>query len=349
MPPPSEQPQSQEQPGSIAANLGPMTERVLFYPQKGKGRISINRVDYKCLGHGEYLNDVIVDFYLQYVHRECMTPEQREKTHIFGTYFYTLLSTPVSQRSKPYNRVKRWTNNVDIFEKEYIIIPIVENSHWFLAVICFPGLNGPVTYDSLQPLETGMKTSSKIEGEIDASEAKTDEANHNQPIKQPCILIFDSLACESRTEVVKKLHYYLTCEYKAKNGGLPERIFTEHNTPGQILKVPQQTNSYDCGPYLLQYVEQFFNDPVKNFELPILHLSNWFETIVVTRKREEVANLIKSLVQSYELKIAPLPEIALPTVDGKLVPKSQQVVTNKRRSSAEDEILQKLSVSIYIL
>lgn len=39
-----------------------------------------------------------------------------------------------------YNRVKNWTKNVNIFEKDFIIIPINENQHWYLAIVCFPGL-----------------------------------------------------------------------------------------------------------------------------------------------------------------------------------------------------------------
>lgn len=29
-----------------------------------------------------------------------------------------------------------------MFEHDYIIVPINENCHWFLAIICFPGLDG---------------------------------------------------------------------------------------------------------------------------------------------------------------------------------------------------------------
>lgn len=49
-------------------------------------------------------------------------------------------------------RVEKWTKGVNLFEKDYIIIPINEQQHWFLAIICFPGLTGPVTYDSLTPV-----------------------------------------------------------------------------------------------------------------------------------------------------------------------------------------------------
>lgn len=34
-----------------------------------------------------------------------------------------------------YNRVRRWTKNVDIFAKKFVYIPIVQGSHWSLAVL----------------------------------------------------------------------------------------------------------------------------------------------------------------------------------------------------------------------
>lgn len=36
--------------------------------------------------------------------------------------------------------VRTWTKNVDIFDMDFVIIPINENAHWYLAIICYPGL-----------------------------------------------------------------------------------------------------------------------------------------------------------------------------------------------------------------
>jgi sentrin-specific protease 7 len=101
-------------------------------------------------------------------------------------------------------------------------------------------------------------------------------------------LIFDSLAGASRSRVVATLRDYLTCEYKAKVMAQTSHTFNKDNMPGCCVKVPQQNNFTDCGLYLLQYVEEFFSHPIKDFRLPVRSLQNWFETIVVTRKREEI-------------------------------------------------------------
>lgn len=39
----------------------------------------------------------------------------------------------------------------------------------------------------------------------------------------------------------------------------------------------------------------------------------------MTKKREDISNLIRDLVEKYGVQIPPLPEIALPTLNGVLV------------------------------
>lgn len=133
--------------------------KLLIYPP-GRGGISINTNDYICLGSDNYLNDVIIDFYLKYVHLELLTEEQRAKTHIFSQFFYKRLTTMTKEKDpklsasqKRHARVASWTKNVDLFEKDFVIIPINEQSHWFLAIICFPNLTEPHTMDTNQPIK----------------------------------------------------------------------------------------------------------------------------------------------------------------------------------------------------
>ena len=72
---------------------------------------------------------------------------------------------------------------------------------------------------------------------------------------RPCIIVFDSLLGPSRSRVVQVLKEYLMVEWSNKKGG------TEYNRQlikGTVPKVPQQTNYSDCGVFMLQYVESFF-------------------------------------------------------------------------------------------
>lgn len=67
--------------------------------------------------------------------------------------------TNVTPAEKRHARVSKWTKNVNLFDKDFVIIPINENCHWFLAIICFPNLDGPVTIDGKSvKIETSPKS-----------------------------------------------------------------------------------------------------------------------------------------------------------------------------------------------
>lgn len=83
----------------------------------------------------------------------------------------------------------------------------------------------------------------------------------------------DSLRGPSRSNVVKILREYLEVEWEVKKGS--KRSFSKDVMKGSNPKVPQQNNFSDCGVYVLQYVESFFENPILNFELP-MNLVNWF-------------------------------------------------------------------------
>ncbi|XP_021936900.1 uncharacterized protein LOC110838211 isoform X2 [Zootermopsis nevadensis] len=144
-------------------------QTILVYPPPpSKGGIPINTEDYACLGEDQFLNDVIIDFYLKYLTLSVLNEEDQSRTHVFSSFFYKRLTTrPVKslRRSHPveddpklspaekrHSRVKSWTKNVNIFEKDFIIIPINEHCHWFLAIICFPGLRGSVRFSDNTPI-----------------------------------------------------------------------------------------------------------------------------------------------------------------------------------------------------
>lgn len=40
-----------------------------------------------------------------------------------------------------YERVRKWTKHMDIFEMDYVLVPIHDHAHWSLAIICQPGVN----------------------------------------------------------------------------------------------------------------------------------------------------------------------------------------------------------------
>lgn len=63
-----------------------------------------------------------------------LSPENKNQSYVFNTYFYTTLTrkhitdlpTTESKSKTRHNRVKKWTKNVNIFQKDFIFIPINE-------------------------------------------------------------------------------------------------------------------------------------------------------------------------------------------------------------------------------
>ena len=128
--------------GRVTKPLGPIKTMVVYPPSLKSGGIPITNLDLACLDEGTYLNDIIIDFYLKFICETVMTKEQKDKTYIFNSYFYKRLTQKASNKTDSvqiHAQVKKWTRNVDIFQKDYVIIPINEHSHWYLAIVCFHG------------------------------------------------------------------------------------------------------------------------------------------------------------------------------------------------------------------
>lgn len=68
----------------------------------------------------------------------------------------------LSAAQRRHSRVGKWTKSVSLFDKDFIIIPINEQQHWFLAIICYPGLSGPVTFDCMIPVKQVKYVKKKV-------------------------------------------------------------------------------------------------------------------------------------------------------------------------------------------
>eukprot|EP00112_Aurelia_sp_Birch-Aquarium-sp1_P018904 Seg4589.3 transcript_id=Seg4589.3/GoldUCD/mRNA.D3Y31 product="Sentrin-specific protease 6" protein_id=Seg4589.3/GoldUCD/D3Y31 len=118
--------------------------------------------------------------------------------------------------------------------------------------------------------------------------------------QQPCILIFDSLVSGGRSRVFTNLRQYLTVEWKEKKGGREQaKKFTKNNIKGSFPKIPLQSNDCDCGIYVLQFAESFFDNPIVNFKFPIKRES-WFTKEHADGKR----NVIKELIYDVEKRFS---------------------------------------------
>ena len=132
------------------------TDKLCEFPVGKSPNVTVTFQDYKTLEHDTFLNDIIIDFYLTYLHTNNLNKEDAPNVYIFSTMFYKrMLTQPSSKSLKPdsfeknpsltsaqkrHMRVRGWTKNVDLFTKDMIIIPICEHSHWYLVIVIKPGL-----------------------------------------------------------------------------------------------------------------------------------------------------------------------------------------------------------------
>uniref|UniRef100_A0A4X2L098 Sentrin-specific protease 7 n=1 Tax=Vombatus ursinus TaxID=29139 RepID=A0A4X2L098_VOMUR len=288
-------------------NTGPIKKLIVYPPPPTKGGLGVTNEDLECLEDGEFLNDVIIDFYLKYLILEKASDDLVERSHIFSSFFYKCLTRKennsieenpnLSMAQRRHKRVRTWTRHINIFNKDYIFVPVNEASHWYLAVICFPWLEGPVYEDFPHQLSQQSK-SPQCQHDFQTLDTEDPQgtlkntSESKKMCKRPCILILDSLKAGSVQNTVQILREYLEVEWEVRRK--THREFSKTNMVDLCPKVPKQDNSSDCGVYLLQYVESFFKDPIVNFELP-LHLEKWFPRQVIRAKRDDIRELILKL------------------------------------------------------
>ncbi|KAI5838050.1 hypothetical protein DFP73DRAFT_565605 [Morchella snyderi] len=116
----------------------PPWETPLVYPPNGPRKEVIDYDDLKRLNSNSYLNDNIINFYLKYIEVQLghNNPEVAKETYFLNTFFYERLTKRDDKKKRDIDSVLKWTAKVDIFKTSYIIIPINESTHWYLAIIC---------------------------------------------------------------------------------------------------------------------------------------------------------------------------------------------------------------------
>ncbi|XP_050975138.1 sentrin-specific protease 7 isoform X2 [Labeo rohita] len=221
-------------------HCGPARRLIQFPPPPSKGAITVTTEDLECLDSGEFLNDVIIDFYLKYLLVQKAPQASVDRSHVFSSFFYKQLtrrdnanedSTSTPAQVRRHQRVRTWTRHVDIFDKDFLFVPVNQEAHWYLVVICFPGLEEPqyvkrVGGGSVQG--DGGEGLGESEGEVhgesrssgdedkDDSRIKTSTSLHlpdctentckKQIVcKRPCILIMDSLKLSVHERIFKLL------------------------------------------------------------------------------------------------------------------------------------------------
>ncbi|WVY92773.1 hypothetical protein V8G54_031861 [Vigna mungo] len=259
----------------------------VIYPKGEPDAVSISKRDVELLQPQTFINDTIIDFYIKYLKNKLPTDEQ-DRFHFFNSFFFRKLADldkdPASacDGRAAFQRVRKWTRKVNLFEKDYILIPINYSLHWSLIAICHPG---EVTCYQ----DEEMNESSKI----------------------PCILHMDSL--QGTHKGLKNIFQsYLCEEWKERHGNVVDDVSSKFLHMRFIsLELPQQDNLYDCGLFLLHYVERFLEEAPVNFNPFMITKfsdflsSNWFPPPEASLKRSHIQNLIYDIFENNSLQARP--------------------------------------------
>ncbi|GKE15420.1 probable ubiquitin-like-specific protease 2B isoform X2 [Tanacetum coccineum] len=140
----------------------------VVYPKGEIDVVSIAKRDVDMLLPDTFVNDTITDFYTKYVSllhsqlyhtlylplitsikfstderylKSKINPVDRLRFHFLNSFFFRKLADPdkepldACKRKEAFQRVRKWTRKVNLFDKDYIFIPVNYN----LIVMCHLG------------------------------------------------------------------------------------------------------------------------------------------------------------------------------------------------------------------
>ncbi|KAK7610817.1 hypothetical protein JOL62DRAFT_502406, partial [Phyllosticta paracitricarpa] len=238
VPPP---PKLSEDPGFGAEWLRPVV-----FPSSGRYQSEVCFSDLKKLDDGEFWNDSLISFCMAWSLHQAKVKHgfDDNRIHIFSTFFCTKLWEQPTTNGINYDAVKRWTAKIDLFSRDFIVVPVNDAEHWHLAII------------------VNMKNADKRPDNEAPNSDETAQADKTHI----SILVFDSLGA-THPKTVRTLKQYIIAEARSKRG----LELTAQDIQGINAKeIPLQPNGYDCGVFVCGYFDKFIRDP-DSFVHKVMH------------------------------------------------------------------------------
>ena len=211
----------------------------IIYPEKGKHKATVDKQDIQRLDEGEYLNDNLIMFYLLKLEQDLLErdPALSKRVYFHNTFFYAGLTKAVKgKRGINYEAVERWTAKVNLFSYDYIVVPVNENNHWYLAIIYnAPKLVKPEPDITEVPQPDEMSSQAKsLQSNTDATNVSTLVSSPRLPVQSP-----------SETDVGAPLRQLSLDDPEQSN-----------DSPRNNLSVKRQLDSGDLDESDLQPIEE---------------------------------------------------------------------------------------------
>ncbi|KAM3473835.1 hypothetical protein MY5147_004570 [Beauveria neobassiana] len=276
-------------------------KQTLVYPASGRNRTSVEKEDILKLDEGEFLNDNLINFYLRYLQTKIGRdhPEFVSRVHIMSTFFFEKLTS--RKGGINYDGVKSWTSKVDLFSYDYVVVPVNENAHWYLAIICntskllaptedemhvdastnilrrpksesliMTNMEQEMTDVSLEDVTAPRRSSRQLSSGLASSPSKiAPEAG------SPPRAVHGSRTLSKRTDASVPriitldslgITHSATCkvlkEYLVEEAKDKKNINLAAVPVGKKARgIPEQDNFCDCGVFVLGYMDEFLKDP----------------------------------------------------------------------------------------
>ncbi|KAG0098216.1 hypothetical protein BGZ93_000818 [Podila epicladia] len=184
--------------------MAPVEKNLFVYPFKSSAKsksIAVRQQDVDRLDDDEFLNDTLIEL---------------------GLNKESIIS---------YDAVKSWTNKVDLFSMKYIIVPIHESMHWYLAVIVNPHL--------LLCEEPPSSTCSSSVIDSPDSTTPSEQATNGESVGDPDATKSRRSSTSSILEDPESLLNQLLKRGKKEHSSPPRR--STRNTPAVPIDVEENT------------------------------------------------------------------------------------------------------------
>ncbi|VDD96573.1 unnamed protein product [Enterobius vermicularis] len=226
--------------------------------------------DFLCLREGALLNDVIIDFYINHIAAHLLPDDSVDQT---------------SQKKYPdfhyddRSQVDYWLEQEDVFDADFLVLPINHNQHWSLVVVCSPMLSIKNSYES----------------------------NTHDSSLSPLLIIFDSqqpVDASLKSNILSTMQQFLELAFARRSSTLSGGRFRSDCFKCVIPKnLPQQKNNVDCGIYILEYARRFLLSPppIDCLQSEVFDFLSFYPDFDVSDKRCEIQHTVLSLCSDYEI------------------------------------------------
>lgn len=237
-------------------------------------KIAIYAENLVCLEPKTDLNDNVVNAYLTYTLSIKQLQANMPVIHLLDSFFLQTVSRDIDMKqsysvaTNEYGLDKglcreiakkreRMIRKLKIFDADFLVLPICHASHWFLFIVCH--------------LSRVKENSCKI-------------------------LIFDSVnnSEDYYKEHLNVLLHFIVGSYmltEKHDDGDVERLMEYLLANFLIPDVPRQTNTTDCGLYVIEYVEKFFDNPDVHQDWSALINKN-----AMRCRRQKIKKILQTLV-----------------------------------------------------